>query len=80
MRSKPPDHRHHVGERDVVPLPLLESFIGGFRESEVGYPTESLLYPVISIGRRELKRTQDSQDVEQIAADLILSSFPPIEG
>ena len=66
--TKSSNHSNHISQRNVMPLPLLEGFVGIFRISEVGYPRESLFDSVITVCRQKLKCAQHAQRVKQIAA------------
>ena len=50
VRAKRANYTHHVAQHDIVTLPFPKSLVGGFRESEVGDASETLLHPVVAVG------------------------------
>ena len=54
------NHPHYVGERDIVPLPLLKCLFGTLRITKVRHLRESLLDSVIAVGREHFQRAQHS--------------------
>src|SRR5207237_4626670 len=69
------DDANDVGQGDIVAVPLLKSFVGGFGEAEVGDAGEALLHAVIFVGFQQLQGTQNSEFVGEIAAHFVLPAF-----
>src|SRR4029077_8475987 len=78
--AKSPNNTHHIGQGDVVTLPLLKSLLRALREAKIRYASKALLDSVIAVRGSQLQSTQDAQHVEQITADFVLSTFATIQG
>ncbi len=61
-------------------VPHLEGFFRSLGESEIGNPGEALLDSVVTVGGQQLKRADDTEFIQQIAANFVLPAFAAIQG
>src|SRR5438874_401965 len=73
------DDANHIGQGDIVAMPLLKGFVGGLGESEVGDAGEALLHSVVLVRLQQLEGAQNSQLVGKIATHFVLSTFAASE-
>ena len=58
VRTESADHPHHVSQRNVVTVPLIECLFSGFGVPEVRHAAEALLHTIVFIGLEKLQRAQ----------------------
>ena len=80
IRTEGSDHAHDICEAGLVTMPLLKRLVGILGKPEVRDARETLLHPVEAIRGRQLERAQNTEHVEQIAANLVLTPFAAIQG
>ena len=73
------DDPNDVGQRDVMTLPFVESFLWGLGETEISHTSESLVDAVVPIGAQQFEGAKDPKLVEQITADLVLSTLTAVQ-
>ena len=75
VRPELADDADDVRKRNVVTAPLLKSFFGRLRVSEISNPGEPLLDSVVTISRQQLKRAQNAELIGKGIAGFILSAL-----
>ena len=80
VRAEGANHPHHVAQRHVVAVPHLEGFFRSLGESEIGNPGETLFHSVITVGRQQLQGANDTELIQEIAANFVLAAFATIQG
>src|SRR5512146_1283968 len=77
--TKGANDAYHVAQGNIVTTPFLEAFLGALGEAEVGYASEALVDIVVTVGGEQFESTHHAKDVEEGAADLVLTAFAAIE-
>jgi hypothetical protein len=62
-----------------VTLPLLKCFRRILGKSEISHLGEALFHAVVAIRSQQFQRAQDAEDIEQIAANLVLPAFAAVQ-
>ena len=80
IRTEGSDDANHISERDIMAAPFFERFPRILRKSEVSYPRKPVLDAIVLIGCEKFLCAENSQDIGEVAANLVLPSFSAIQG